>query len=142
MENSGIAVKSFIVNDDNELLLIKRGTKDPHAPGAWEIPGGRIEPGEDPFEGLKRETKEETGLDVEVLNPLKVQHFARDDGQKITMIVFLCRPVSDSVNLSEEHTDYEWSDLDAALSKLHPAFHDEVRIYRTYFRHKFSGNGV
>lgn len=136
MDSFRIAVKSFIVNDKDELLLIKRESDDSHCPGVWEIPGGRIEPSEDPFEGLRRETKEETGLDVEVLNPLKVQHFVRDDGQKITMIIFLCRPVSDSVNLSEEHTDYEWSDLDDALSKLHPAFHDEVRIYKTYFKNK------
>lgn len=141
MDNFRISVKSFIVNDRDELLLVKRENGDTHCPGIWEIPGGRIELGEDPFEGLKRETKEETGLDVEVLNPLEIQHFTREDGQKITMIIFLCRPASDSVNLSEEHTDHEWSGLDVALSKLHHAYHDTMRIYKTHFRNKVSDNG-
>jgi len=43
MNNFRIAVKSFIVNEKNELLLIKRRDDDVHKPGAWEIPGGRLE---------------------------------------------------------------------------------------------------
>jgi len=89
--------------------------------------------GENPFKGLKRETKEETGLDIEVLNPLKVHHFTREDRQKITMITFLCKPLSYSVNLSKEHTNYLWADLDNAISKLHSAFHEEVKIFKNNF---------
>ena len=133
MNNFRIAVKSFIVNDKNELLLIKREDKDSHCPGIWEIPGGRLDLGEDPFEGLKRETKEETGLDIEVLNPLNVHHFTRDDGQKITMITFLCKPISKSVVLSKEHIKHLWTDLDDAISKLHSAFHKEVKIFKNNF---------
>ena len=61
-----------------------------HKPGAWEIPGGRLEIGEDPHLGLKREVKEETQLDIKVLQPLSVNYFTRDDGQIITGIVFVC----------------------------------------------------
>ena len=56
--NPSLAVKSFIVNNKGELLIIKRDSNDVHCAGNWEIPGGRLDPGEDPFEGLKRETKE------------------------------------------------------------------------------------
>lgn len=57
------AVGALIIKDD-EILLIKRG----HEPGAgkWSIPGGSVELGETLVEAVKRETKEETGLDVEV----------------------------------------------------------------------------
>ena len=120
--NFGIAVKSFIVNDKNELLLIKRNCKDQHKPGVWEVPGGRLEPGEDPFEGLKRETKEETGLEISVHNPLHVHHFIRDDGQKITMITFLCRTVSENVALSGEHSEYRWVSLNEAHEIICPNF--------------------
>ncbi|MBW2977771.1 NUDIX domain-containing protein [Candidatus Woesearchaeota archaeon] len=133
MKKFGIAVKSFIIDEEGKLLLIKRRDDNVHSPGAWEIPGGRLDLGEDPFEGLKRETKEETGLEIEILNPLAVKHFTRDDGQKITMITFLCRPVSKSVNLSEEHIEYIWSDLEESLVKLHPAFHKEVDIIKKRF---------
>ena len=131
--NHGIAVKSFIVNEKNKLLLIKRRDNDVHSPGAWEIPGGRLDLGENPFEVLKRETKEETGLDIEILNPLNIQYFTREDGQKITMLIFLCKPLSNSIRLSEEHTEYIWADLDEALSKIHQGFHQEINIYKNNF---------
>jgi 8-oxo-dGTP diphosphatase len=133
MKGPGIAVKSFIVNEKNELLLIKRRDNDPNAAGAWEIPGGRLDLGENPFDGLKRETKEETGIDIEILNSLNVQHFTRDDGQRITMLIFLCKPLSNSIKLSEEHTKYIWANLDEALSKIHDGFYQEIKIYKNNF---------
>jgi 8-oxo-dGTP diphosphatase len=136
MDNFRIAVKSFILNDKNEVLLIKRRDKDVHKPGAWEIPGGRLEIGENPFDGLKRETKEEVGLDIEIKNPIKVNHFVRDDGQKITMLVFLCRPLSDNIVLSEEHTEFVWLSLNEAKENIHPAFREDIEIVQRYFLNK------
>jgi len=107
--NFRLAVKSFIVNNKGEVLLIKRRSNDVHKPGAWDIPGGRLELGEDPFLGLQREAKEETNLDIEITSPLHVQHFTRDDGQRITMLIFLCNSLSDNLELSEEHTDFIWT---------------------------------
>jgi 8-oxo-dGTP diphosphatase len=133
MDNFRIAVKSFIVNNNNELLLIKRRANDPHCPEAWEIPGGRLELGEDPFEGLFRETKEETGLDIEVLNPLSVKHFTRQDNQKITMIIFLAKPLTSEVKLSNEHTEHLWINIENVKSKLNEKFHDLIDIYEKHF---------
>jgi 8-oxo-dGTP diphosphatase len=93
------------------LLLLKRRSNDVHKPGVWDIPGGRLEIGEDPFEGLLRELKEETGVSGEILMPLDVHHFVRDDGQKITMLIFLCKVESEEINISEEHQEYAWVDL-------------------------------
>ena len=112
MINFRIAVKSFIVNNENKLLLLKRRSNDVHKPGAWDIPGGRLELGEDPFLGLKREAKEETNLDIEIISPLHIQHFTRDDNQTITMLIFLCKPTHNNLKLSEEHIDYSWVNLD------------------------------
>jgi 8-oxo-dGTP diphosphatase len=106
----GIAVKSFIVKD-GKVLLIRRSNLTKHKPGQWDIPGGRLEPGENPFDGLTRETMEETGLDIEIVAPLYIDYFRRDDGQQITMIIFLCKPRSDEIRLSKEHSEYRWTDL-------------------------------
>lgn len=133
MDEFRIAVKSFIINKDKGLLLIKRRTNDVHAAGVWEIPGGRLNLGEDPLEGLKRETKEETGLEIEILNVINVNHFTREDGQKITMLIFLCKPLSNSVTLSEEHIDFIWVSLNEAKEKLHKAFHSNIDIFKKYF---------
>jgi 8-oxo-dGTP diphosphatase len=138
MNDFGIAVKAFIVNNNEELLLVKRRASDPHTPEAWEIPGGRLTPGEEPREGLKREAREETNIDIEIVNVLYAHHFTRDDGQKITMLSFLCRPKSFAVRLSEEHTKFAWVPLEKSLASLHPAFHNEVRIYTKYYKGSIS----
>lgn len=112
MENNfRIAVKSFIVKD-NKVLLLKRRQNDPHKAGTWDIPGGRLELGENPFEGIKRETKEETNLDIDVHMPLDIHHFTRDDGQQITMLIFLCNTPTNNITLSEEHTDHNWQPIE------------------------------
>ena len=133
--NFRLAAKSFIVKD-NKLLVIKRRPSDVQKPSIWEIPGGRLELGENPFEGLRRETKEETGLDIEVLNPLTVRHFTRDDNQRITMIIFYCKPITSEVNLSEEHTDFEWLDLSSCKEKLAEFFHKDVDAFNGLFSSK------
>jgi 8-oxo-dGTP diphosphatase len=58
------AVGGVVVDGDGRLLLIRRA----RAPGAgrWSLPGGRVEPGEDDATALRREMREETGLDVTV----------------------------------------------------------------------------
>lgn len=123
MDNFRVAVKSFIVKG-NKMLLLKRRSNDVHKPGAWDIPGGRLDIGEDPFLGVKRETMEETGLNIETVLPLDIHHFTRDDGQKITMIVFLCKALSGDVKLSEEHTEHKWIDVNSGKENfpnwLHP----------------------
>ena len=63
MEDFAAAVKAMIENSKGELLLIKRSKFNSHKPFVWEIPGGRLAKGEDPFEGLKREVKEETNIE-------------------------------------------------------------------------------
>jgi 8-oxo-dGTP diphosphatase len=133
MENFRLAVKSLIINDRGELLLIKRRDNDVHCPSHWEIPGGRLNPGEDPEQGLKRETKEETGLDIEIKHPIRVHHFIREDNQKITMITFFCKPISNSIKLSEEHTEHEWCNLETAKEKIHNAFIKDINIFKENF---------
>jgi ADP-ribose pyrophosphatase YjhB (NUDIX family) len=56
-------VGAVVVRDD-ELLMVKRG-KDP-GKGLWSLPGGRVERGEYLADALRREVREETGLDVTV----------------------------------------------------------------------------
>lgn len=136
MDNFRIAVKSFIINNKNKLLLIKRRENDSNAKGAWEIPGGRLELSENPYEGLKRETKEETNLDIEILSPLRIDHFQRDDKQMITMLIFLCKPLSDEIILSEEHTEYSWFTLEEAKEKIHYKLTGLIDIYERYFEGK------
>ena len=118
VQNHNIAVKSLVFNQQQEVLLVKRSNTDVHGPGKWEIPGGRLDPGENPFEGLKRETKEETGIEILVGRPLAVDYFTRDDGQAITMIIFECQQTAGEVKLSEEHSNFAWLPLEQARKQI------------------------
>jgi ADP-ribose pyrophosphatase YjhB (NUDIX family) len=53
------------VHDDAHRLLVVRRANEPGR-GLWSIPGGRVEPGEDDHEAVRREVLEETGLHVTV----------------------------------------------------------------------------
>lgn len=74
--------------------------------------------GEDPLEGLKRETREETSLEIDIVLPLEVRHFTREDGQIITMIIFLCKLAGGELQLSQEHQAYDWVDVEKDGGKL------------------------
>ena len=51
-------------------VLAARRTTPPEAAGAWEFPGGKVEPGEDPHAAVVREIREELGCDIEVTGRL------------------------------------------------------------------------
>ncbi len=55
-------VHTFIFNNRSELLILKRTENQDVYPGWWDIPGGSLNAGEDPAEGARRETAEETGI--------------------------------------------------------------------------------
>lgn len=112
----GNAAKSFMMRDGRVLMLLRR-QNDVHKPGTWDIPGGRLQSGENPYHGVARETVEETHVPITVEQILDVQHFTRDDGQVITMMIFLCRAATDGVQLSEEHTAYEWVEPPEAVRR-------------------------
>lgn len=102
-----VAVKALLVQD-GKALIIRRRKFDSHKAGAWDLPGGRLEAGENPYDGLHREIKEEVAMTADIVRPLDVHHFVRDDGQTITMLIFLCKPHITAVTLSEEHDEYRW----------------------------------
>ena len=63
---SGLVVGAAIVDDLHRptTLLAARRTEPAALAGGWELPGGKVEPGEDPIEALHREIAEELGVEV------------------------------------------------------------------------------
>ena len=126
-----VAVKAFIVNDSNELLLVKRSNDDDYKPGVWELPGGKVDIAEDPNKAIIRETKEETGLAIKVVSPLNIQHFKIEKEKFwITMIIYLCKSKGKKVKLSGEHSEYKWVNINDAKTSIAPFFKKEIEIYK------------
>lgn len=109
-------VGALIVNDKGEILLVKShkwGNK-------YTVPGGHIELGERSEAAVKREVREEVGLDVEPVRLLLVQEaiFPADyvKHEHYIFIDYLCRSSSSNVRLDrEEIQDYVWSSPDRVL---------------------------
>jgi 8-oxo-dGTP diphosphatase len=97
-----------LIRKGNEVLVL--GAQK----GRLDYPGGKIQEGEhDLAEALKREVREETGLEISVGKPfatwiitLPVNH--RLAGRKIFLVAYRCEYVSGEINLSDEHDSFSW----------------------------------
>lgn len=98
------SVEAMILKDDS-LLFLRRNNVP--AKGKWWFPGGRIRKDETFNETLFREVKEETGLDVLVIDFVGVYSRVFPERHDIT-IVFLCRCSDDKVILNNEHSEYRF----------------------------------
>lgn len=70
-ETPPVIVSAGVIIEGARVLLSQRKTGT-HLAGAWEFPGGKVEPGEDPRDALARELEEELGIDVAVGEPLEI----------------------------------------------------------------------
>ncbi len=119
MEKKFVANKAFIVNQEGMVLMLRDTGRGDHvnAKGKLGFPGGRMDHGETPREGLLRELKEEIGVGEEVLDIGPPIHVARwgvggDVRNKpIIGIHYICRPRGElEITLSDEHDEIVWID--------------------------------
>ena len=105
----GVAAKAIVRRDDGRLLLIRRPRDAEREPGLWDLPGGKMDPGETLRETLVREGREETGLKLTVGQPIHICHFERN-AVWVTCVTFACRSTDGEVRLSAEHDEFAWID--------------------------------
>jgi len=96
-----LTVDIIIKREDNSVILIRR-KKEPFK-DQWAIPGGFIEYGETAEHAAIRETKEETGLDVEIIKLVGVYSDPmRDPRGHIISIAFLAREIGGNLVASDD----------------------------------------
>ena len=114
-----VGQKCVVFNNKGQILLLKRSEKS--GGGGWSIVGGGLEHGEDPIEGIKREAREETQLEIQDIKPVLVSSF--EEGEDRTLLIFYqAKTHSDQVVLNWEHGEYKWVTKDQAMKEeLSPA---------------------
>ena len=96
-----------LIEKEGKFLIIKRSAADHVFPGHWDLPGGKLEHNEKPQDGLKREVREETNLEINVFDP--VFSYLETEFVQAYLTVFECELVSEEIKLSNEHTEYKWA---------------------------------
>jgi A/G-specific adenine glycosylase len=99
-------VSSAIIQRGEQVLIAQR---PPHGllGSLWEFPGGKVEPGEDLVSALKREIREELGIDVEVGSAYGVYKHAYTHF-RVTLHAFLCK-LNGSQLHNIYHTEFTWT---------------------------------
>lgn len=129
-----IGVYGAIFDQEKNLLILKRASHDSQ-PGIWEIPGGALDYNEDLAKGVQREVYEETGLSVNALFPFAAHSGISTKGHRVMRIAYLCKLLTDShsVNLSSDHDEYQWVNLEKITLLNRSTFLDHVlSILKTY----------
>jgi 8-oxo-dGTP diphosphatase len=98
----GVGVGAVIVNDQGQLFLARRGPQAKNERGLWEFPGGSVEFGETLADALRREIREEYGVEIEVGELLDVaDHILPDEGQHWVSPSFICTITSGEPTIRE-----------------------------------------
>ena len=101
-----------VVLDGSRVVLVKRANEP--LKGEWSLPGGAVDVGETLEQAIRREVREETGLDVEV-GPIvdvldRIRHDA--DGRikfHYVLVEFLCRPIGGELRCASDAEDAVWA---------------------------------
>lgn len=104
-----INVAKTIIRQNGNYLLVKRAI-NPKKPFSeqWDLPGGKIEPGEKPEDCAVRETKEETGLSI-TIDSLILEGDHIENGEQIHYRIYITSRHSGKVKLSKDHTEFVWA---------------------------------
>ena len=96
-----------IVRRGDEILIMKRALGA--MTGAWYVPGGSLEENESPEEGVRREIREETQLEVESVRLFRVWEYLQDESTPAIGITFICDVAPDAEpQINEEHNAARW----------------------------------
>ncbi|MBD0381468.1 NUDIX hydrolase [Paenibacillus sedimenti] len=108
---------ALITNVEQDKVLIVRNIHS----SSWSLPGGAVEIEESWSSAAIRETKEETGIEVELLGICAVNEcFFEDKGEHVVFVTFKAKTKKEDIMIARPHeiAEIKWADLDEADQKM------------------------
>jgi 8-oxo-dGTP diphosphatase len=108
--------------ETKQYLLLRRSEHKDYARGVWECVTGRVDQGEGFEDALRREVREELGVEVQVEHILGTTHFYRGTPapeNELLGVIYLCSLSSPhAIRISQEHSEYRWLSAEQAVALL------------------------
>ena len=121
-------VLGIIFNPKTKKILIGKRPEDKDVPKlVWSFPGGRPEHNEELEESIKREVKEETGLNVESLGVI----FAKTYPEKkdLLAIYYLCEIIDGKEKVGQDFLELKWVNPEELEKYFTTSFHPKLKEY-------------
>jgi 8-oxo-dGTP pyrophosphatase MutT (NUDIX family) len=122
----------LLLDEQNRLLLMKRSDNE-----SWGIPGGSIEPGEMVEDAAKRETWEETGLDIGEMSLFGVfsgpeLYYKYPNGDEVynVSIIYSSHDWNGRVMLNDEHTEWRWFSANEIPDNISPPVKSVIEQFK------------
>ena len=128
----GVGCGALIINDNNEILLLKRSGKIRNEDGFWSKPGGSVEFGEKVTDAIKREIKEELGVDIELLQFLGYNdHIIPDENQHWVAIHYLAKIINGTPENLEpnKHSEIKWFPINDLPENITSTTTEPIKFY-------------
>jgi len=127
-EKFKVVVKAVITYRGDILIGKKQEEKGHPISGEWHFLGGHLEHGETIEEAIKREVKEETGLETEVHHIIDTMAFPwKDEKSDSLQILFHCEADNDDVEAKDDLEKVKWMEPENVLDKLGETEAERVR---------------
>lgn len=101
-----IKVVAALIEKNGKILISKRSTGDTNLIGKWEFPGGKVEQGENEFEAIEREIKEEFELEVKAKKFI-TNNICKYPTKTVDLRLYSCEYISGDFKL-HDHSEYTW----------------------------------
>jgi len=143
-----IVVTGILVKD-NKYLIVRRAEWEKAFPGRWTVPGGKLEVLDyalkqkdtshhwyNVFENLlRKEVKEETGLEIENIGYVTSMVYIRPDNVPCTIVSLFADSKQGEINLDKSLTEYAWVSLEEAKNyDLIEGIYDELVILDRFLK--------
>ena len=130
----GVAVGALLINDKEEVLLLKRSQQARNYRGHWEAPGGSVDFNETLEQAAKREVMEEIGIEVDIVRQLPAaDEIIPEEKQHWVSIPFLVKSRSKQepkILEPEKADDMQWFSLDNLPTPMSPVTQGDIEKYK------------